>query len=160
MTDPMITDLIRQINRLQQQVDSLKKPEVGRWVDWTPTVYQSGNVAVTVDYARVFYDKGKVTLIMEVTVTGSGTAANPIYIQGLPYDSAHNGFAFCVGSFHVRDDSVPQNYAGSVDLRVVSSTTSLSLRVDQTGGNGLGQNPSVGLDVDDTIGLMVSYEAA
>ena len=52
-----LSELIRQMNRMQQEIDSLVKPEVGTagstvWTDWTPTVTQSGSVTITVDYAR------------------------------------------------------------------------------------------------------------
>ena len=80
----MIEDLIRQVNRLQQQVDGLIKPEVGRWIDWTPTVKQSGAVTVTITEAKYNVTQSDVRIYCRLTVTGSGTAANQIRVSGFP----------------------------------------------------------------------------
>jgi len=80
----VITELTRRLNLLQRQVDGLIKPEVGRWMDWTPTVTQSVAVTVTVTYARYVVFGDSAIIIARLGVTSAGTGNNVISVAGLP----------------------------------------------------------------------------
>lgn len=110
-------DLIKQITNLQRQVDGLIKPEVGRWMDWTPTVTQLGAVAVTVAFARYKAKDDLVTLEAVLAVTGTGTIANAIVISGLPLairpiNAASN--LHTIGTMNIVDTTAGLHFVGAL----------------------------------------------
>ena len=153
ISQDFVSDLIRRINILEVRLDNLDQPETPGWVNWTPTVDQGGSVTVTVDNARVFYDNGKVDLICDVTVTGSGTAANAIQVSGLPYNIEHTAGRVAMGNYIIVAGGT--NYVGTVDN---FGANLLRFMSDQAGF--VGTNPSVALSSGNTITFTAKYEAA
>lgn len=103
-----IDELVRLVTRLQQQVDNLIKPEVGRCVDWTPTVDQGGNVARTVNYAWYITIASTVITQVKLSITGAGAVGSVISIGGQPttIQPANTGFLAVIGTGIVVDNSV------------------------------------------------------
>lgn len=131
---------------------------VGDWQSWTPTVQQSGSVAVTVAYAKYTTVNDLVILNANLAITGTGTAGNAIVISGIPaaVQIETAGLDFAIGSVIVLDTSVPVRYEGSVTPFGASD-----LRFRSNGNAGLiGAQPSFGLASGDTIGFTVSYKRA
>lgn len=154
MSDP-ITDLIRQVNELQAQVDDLVKPEVPGWADWTPTVTQSVSVAATIIYAR-YITIGRLVLVeCRLAITGTGTAGNAILVDGIPAAIApvHSGNqADARGTFIIFDASVGW-YTGSL---YPNSNSNIAFKID--GGTIVGINPNFALANTDRIGFSAAWE--
>jgi len=147
-------ELIKQITRLQRQVDSLIKPEVGRWVDWTPTVTQGVAVAVTVNYAR--YVLGNTVHIeANVTCTSGGTAANIIVIGGFPtaIQPLRTGDVSIIGSAVV-------NSATNYHVALLSTSAGAWRMLDSGSTNYFGINPALTLANGTIISLVATYERA
>jgi len=151
-------DLVKEIVLLQRRVDGLIKPEVGRWVDWMPTVTQSGAVAVTVNYARYVVMANMVVGQARLTVTGSGTAGNAIIIGGMPVldQPVRNGSNVDImGSMLVLDSGLAFYHGalvavGGADWRGIAHNLA----------NYIGITPSFGLVATDVIGIEFAYERA
>ncbi len=81
----MIEALLRTVRAIEDRLDRLERhSRGGRWVDWTPTLAQSGAVAATVTEAK-YCLIGKVCHIYaRLAVTGAGTGNNTIVIGGIP----------------------------------------------------------------------------
>jgi hypothetical protein len=127
------------------------------WVDWTPTITQSGGVAVTVNNARYQILGDTVTVVMTVTCTAAGTGNNPIVIGGIPsaIAPAFTGNAAAIGIGSVRDVGtgiyVGVVWAiGDADWRIIANG---NLQV-------IGQAPNFALASGDQIGIQVTYERA
>lgn len=155
ISDPFIGDLVRRVKYLEQQIDSLVKPEVGRWVDWTPTVDQNGAVTHTATYARCKLDNDEVIIRARLAITGSGSAGTRIEVGGLPYSVASVGGLNTLGDC-VIDDNGTTTYEGGV---VTADATTLLFRIDQ-GGGFIGASPSFGLASGDDISFTIQYERA
>ncbi len=142
-------DLVRRLNDLQRQVNGLIKPEVGRWVDWTPTITQLGAVTVTIVEAKYHQLEDLVHIYCELNVTGTGTAANAIVLAGWPstIDPTPTPTGWPVGVATIIDSSVA-TYSGIPFM--VGSTT---IRFFHTNNNGtqIGSTPSFGLVSGDFI---------
>lgn len=110
-----IDALIRQINALEQRLDELVLPEVGRWIDWTPTVTQGVAVTRTISYARYIVMSDAVHMVVRLAITSAGTAANAIVIAGIPTTIAPANIAGLgtIGSFIMLDSGVAR-YVGIV----------------------------------------------
>lgn len=158
MNPDLYQELVRQISSLQKQVDGLIKPEVGRWIDWTPTVTQSVAVAVTVNVAKYLVsDDDKVNAYAELTVTGAGTGGNNILIGGIPAAVQPAGLILgtisTIGIVQIYDTGT-SFYLGQV---VPSAATSWGLR-DSSTRNLMGALPNFALAAQDVISLRVSYK--
>lgn len=157
MSDAALRQLAQKVVALERR---LKRLEVQRpaWQNWTPAVNQGGStsVSVTIDRAKYCVLGKTVFIVADLTVTSTGTAAY-IEVTGLPVVPAYGSFQMAIGSFAIRDDSAPNNYAGAV---IMPNTSVLRFRVNNSTGNGLGQNPALTLAADDTIGFTASYEKA
>lgn len=156
--DPIIDGLLKQLATLQQKVDKLIKPEVGRWMDWTPTVTQSGSVTITVNYARYIVTQSMVIGRARVTVTGSGTTNNAIVIGGIPaaVQPANAGATRDVIGTILILDAGTGNYQGALVATAAGSWNGV--------GHGLtsvfGVTPNFGLANTDQIGIQFAYERA
>lgn len=148
--EQQIRDLTRNYNALKATVDRLVKPEVGQWVDWTPTVTQSGSVTVTVTAAEYKLSQGKVDIYCHLTVTGTGTAGNDILVGGWPAAIAPSPTPvyWPVGT-GVIVDSGTEAYEGVVSINDVD-TTKIALRSPTT-NDWIGSNPSFALASSDQI---------
>lgn len=153
----MNDELVKRINNLQRQVDGLIKPEVGRWVDWTPTVTQLGAVTVTVVRARYTVNNDTVHMYVELSATGAGTGANAITIGGIPStilpQIVTGGDIAPLGTATVVDQGT-QTYYGFL---VASTTTAWHIADSNTRGL-IGVNPNFALANTDSILFKATYE--
>ena len=151
-------DLIRENNRLREIIENLVEPEVGRWVDWLPTVDQNGAVAAIVTFARYIVISDLVTLTARLDVTGTGTAGNDIFISGIPTAIQPINFSpsnVSAGSGIIKDNApVFTFYPGTVNLAAADDIRIVGWA--QTGF--VGTTPSFALALADTISFTVSYE--
>lgn len=150
-------ELVRQINSLQKQVDALVKPEVSRWMDWTPTITQGVAVTKTITYARYVAIGNTIVLQTRLAVTSAGTAGQAIIIGGIPINIANSGdLTYVVGIGTILDVSVA--YYGGLSVAAESATT-LSF-TGYTVANRMGISPNFGLANGDVISFQATYERA
>ena len=76
LVDNVDNVLATHINTLQAALG------ISAWVDWTPTVTQSGSVTVTVTRAKYKLINKVCHLNVLLAITGAGTANNAIVIAG------------------------------------------------------------------------------
>lgn len=149
-------ELVKQINSLQKQVDTLVKPEVGRWLDWTPVISQNGAVAKTITYARyIVDDDGKTTVTCKMIMTGAGVAGNVIIVSGLPISAKYSGDTVHVGSATIKDSGTAF-YPCTVEM---STATTIKFTGYNT-PNYAGATPNFGLAADDIVSFTLVYEKA
>jgi hypothetical protein len=127
--------------------------EVFRYRDWTPTVTQSGAVAVTIGEARYCRIGNLVVATAYLTPTGAGTSGQPIVIGGLPFTLPAGAFRHH-GTIQVRDAGTAY-YVGVLRR---NDDTSLVGIVDGAAA-AIGQSPSFALAADDDISVQITYEA-
>lgn len=150
----LIEDFIRQLSRLQLQVDGLTKPEVGpRWVSWTPTVTQGVNVTLlgtACKYAIV----GKLVVIkIAIAISGAGTNGQPIVVTNIPTAVQPADVGRIVGSGLIIDSGT-LNHIG-----VVYTQGTSDIRLIEYQGNFAGQAPTAfALANNDYISYMVCWD--
>lgn len=147
----MLEELVRQINSLQRKVDGLIKPEVGRWIDWTPTITQGVGVAITINYSRYIVDEAnKVTVQARITATGTGTAGSIIQIGGIPaaVDSKQTGINAVIGTVIITDSGGVSYHAALI----ATSSATWQMLVHNTLNY-------VGANVTITSGASISFHA-
>lgn len=147
-------ELIRRITNLEEELDKLVKPEVGRWVAWTPTVTQGVSVTATVSYARCILSNNTVTLTTLLTATSAGTAGTAIVVSGLPYSIANTSAFSAIGSGVIVDAGVAV-YAG-----IAVAAGANDIRVIYPGSNYIGVIPNFALANTDVISIAATYEVA
>ena len=128
---------------------------VAAWVDWTPTIAQSGAVTVTITTAKYKIINGIVHIEVSLTVTGAGTGNNAIVIGGQP--AAIQGTTNSVIGIGVIVDFGTQLYIGAI---IIAGATNWQIFRDGGGGSAIGINPNFALAVDDSIRLQASYKVA
>ena len=126
------------------------------WETWTPTVTQTGNVTVTINYAKYTRIQKLVVAQFYLTVTGTGTAGSAVSVS-LPITN-YAASSQMVGGGFIFDASATNLYTVQSQI---ASTTTVQFYSDQTGTASFwGIAPNVGLAVNDQIRCTVSYEAA
>lgn len=145
----MIDDLIQQQAKLQRQVDGLIKPEVGRWVDWTPTVYQNGNVAISVVAAKYKLSENLINIYAQINITGAGAGATAISVSGWPvaFNPNPTPSGWPIGVANVVDTGV--SWYGCIAIAYSATAILFLARTD----NFAGLNPSFTLANGDFIYL-------
>jgi hypothetical protein len=141
----------------ESDINTYLMGEGGAWTTWTPVVTQSGAVAVTVNravyarYGRTIHWK------CQLTVTGTGTASQPIYVSvpvtGAAATDSHNG------SGYLFDTSAATFYP----CVVVAASTTTTQMLGTAGTNptlGAGGGFTAALAAGDQILLSGTYEAA
>jgi hypothetical protein len=128
---------------------------VGIWQDWTPTVDQGGAVAVTATIARYTIIGDTVHLLVQLDVTGSGSAGNAVTISNLPANSIAGVANVPVGVGRISTGG-GSNYIGNVEH---ASTTTLYFRDSVTAAQ-MGINPSFALASGHKIWFSVMCERA
>ena len=129
-------------------------PFAAAWTSWTPTLTQPAAIAKTVTYAN-YVQVGKLVIAnFNLSVTGTGTAANGVSF-GLP--TACTTTLLIVGSCQIFDTSASTSYAGNC---VALTTTAVSFVGDWAGANVFGVAPSIALGAGDAIKGTLMYEAA
>lgn len=151
-------DLIRQVNRLQQQLDGLIKPEVSRWSAWTPTFTQSVAVTATINYARYTVIGWTVHLVGNITFTSGGTAGNNIIMGGLPVNNANvfGADVYNVAGHFFYLDSGTASYNGHVYGRANNNVAF----IDWSTNSFLGISPNFAIANNDRLGFNITYEKA
>lgn len=149
-------DLIRENNKLREIIENLVEPEVGRWVDWTPTVTQGVAVTLTVDYARYMLLDQSVVTVVNLDITSAGTNGSAIVIGGVPtiIQPAETGLVDVIGNGIINTVAPVVNHHGALisvgvsDWRFVADGSS----------NYVGFNPAFALANTDKISFQASYE--
>jgi len=119
--------------------------------DWTPTVTQSGSVAVTVNYAK-WCKIGPLTLLWAtLSVTGTGTGNNNIAIGGIPNDPASNGD---YGNIWINDNGTSYRVGAAIYV----GSSQFLCRVNGAGTAGV--NPNFALANGDAIMIIAIYPSA
>jgi hypothetical protein len=128
----------------------------GGWNTWTPTVTQSGAVAVTVNRARYKVVNDICHTEVQLTCTAAGTGNNAIVIGGQPaaIQPAWTGYWAVLGHVMVHDAGTAY-YVGVV--LAVAATTWHFMRDAATLGY-IGQDPNFALAIGDVISINATYE--
>lgn len=124
---------------------------------WTPTVTQSGSVAVTVTYAT-YKIRGRACHVeVQLDITGSGTGGNAIIIGGQPaaIQPTHTGATVPIG-ISIVSDTGTANYLGLLTANAASAW-----RIYDTNTRGqIGVNPNFALANTDIIIFNATYDLA
>lgn len=130
------------------------------WRDWTPTVTQSGSVAVTVNRAKYMVLAQLALVFAEMTVTGAGTAGTGIVIGGIPSAVQPTGLLVAdnsvLGDCLVHDVSAANRVYGFV---VANSLTGWKVKSSFTNAD-IGNSPNFALAAGDLISIRLWYERA
>lgn len=97
----------------------------GAWTSFTPTLTQSATVTKTTNHAKYIVLGKWMSVVVDMTVTGAGTANNAIVI-GLPVAIPLTQYA--IGSGFVYDSSAAGFYTG---VAVVNTTTTINIMPGQ-----------------------------
>ncbi len=160
-----LTELTRQVNRLQAEIDNLVFPEKGRWVDISADVslFQLAAVAATVNYAELFIENNKATVLVRLTATAAGTTANNIYIllpdRLTPVSGTTTTQPLGTGIFN---DAGSNLYDGTIIYPAdIGGLPAMALKVSTiTDGNVLGVNPGIAIASGDIYGINATFEIA
>lgn len=144
-------------NQIKANFDAAFPLGVTGWTSYTPTLTQSGAVTKTVTYAKYQRVGRLITVTCFLTVTGSGTANNPV-IVGLPVAAASSTTNLPMGTMFVFDNGTAW-YHGVCLLSTTTSVWGLAnadnVYLGQTGGDF-----AAALANTDVVGINVTYEAA
>ena len=121
------------------------------WTDWTPTITQGSAVTKTIGYAKYSRTGPVVHLVMQVTMTAAGTAANAIVISGIP--ASVRPLDVLMGTILILDSGTAY-YHGSAYYNATDDTRGLAYGA----GNFMGINsPALTLASGDIIWLNCHY---
>jgi hypothetical protein len=154
----ILGELVKEARFLRAEVNRLKRLEGMRfisWRNWTPTITQSGSVAVTVTRARYCIVERIATVQFKLSVTGSGTAGNGIVIGGQPTEMLSAATEVTIGTALILDAGTAY-YQGSV--RVVGTNNWQAFAHLEAGA--IGADPSFALAAGDVIFFHGSYEVS
>lgn len=145
-------------NQVRDDLKALLPLDVLAWTSYTPTLTQSATVTKTVNYAKYQQISKSVTGKFQLTVTGSGTAANAVLI-GLPVTASLASVNDQIGTGFIFDASTGGKFRG---MAVFNSTTTIKLlTLFSTADGYLGSTDfTAGLAVNDVVTIMFGYEAA
>jgi hypothetical protein len=155
----MNDELFRRLTQLERRLQELErsKPEVGRWVDWTPTVTQSGSVTFTITFCRYIVQDNVVNIRGRLAITSAGTGNNNIVIGAVPAAIAPANAQNIMGGIRVTDTGTA-DYVGAL---LWNSSTEFVGQVHSTGATTfIGVSPNFALASGDIIGFFAVYEKA
>lgn len=128
----------------------------GAWSSYTPTWTQTVAVTKTVNWA-LYSELGKIVFVnVQMTATGSGTAAADIVV-GLPVTASANNFVIGHGAFFTSTTSWPflATLNTSTSIRFISPvSTGFPNYFSGTAGT------NVNLVSGDIVNFILTYEAA
>lgn len=129
---------------------------LGAWTSYTPTLTQSATVTKTTTYAKYIRVGRMITVVVDLAVTGAGTAANVVLI-GLPVTASASGLT--IGSGLLYDVSSGGTYRATCEI---STTTTVLLRgTTSTALDALGTAVfTAALAAGDIVRYCATYEAA
>jgi hypothetical protein len=114
------------------------------WLDWTPQLYQNGNVTSTVNFAKYLIVGNTIIWTFGISATAAGSSGQSICIRSLPWTFSTSR---TVGSFYYLDQG-SSYYAGTA-LYVVGDP---GLRFITTSAGGyLGTNPAFAVASSDSL---------
>ena len=121
------------------------------WTDWTPTITQGSAVTKTISYAKYSRTGPVVHLVMQVSMTASGTASNAIVISGIP--ASVRPLDVLMGTILILDSGTAY-YHGSAYYSGTDDTRGIAYG----GNNWMGINsPALTLASGDIIWLNCNY---
>lgn len=128
------------------------------WEAYVPTLTQSATVTKTVTYANFIRVGRMVNVVVNLAVTGTGTAANNVVV-GLPVAAATAAVNSPIGMAMLFDTSAGGFYRAVLEL---NTTTACILRgVTTTGVDALGTTTfTAALASGDSVRFFATYEAA
>jgi hypothetical protein len=129
--------------------------ELAQWSNFTPQVYQNGNVTSAIIYSRYIKVGNLVTVQVTVQVTGAGSSGQKILIQNLPFSIANHSTTgvYIIGNGAVLDSGTAI-YAVAV---CAHDATTISF-FDSGAGDFLGISPAWALANNDTISFAITYK--
>jgi hypothetical protein len=130
------------------------------WTTFTPTLVQSGAVTKTVTYGRFKRLGRTIHVVVDLAVTGTGTAANIVFV-GLPVAAASGLFGATVGAGLLFDSSSGGTYRAIAEIdssldRVLLRATHVTA-LDALGNGG---GFTAALASGDIVRYCATYEAA
>jgi hypothetical protein len=125
------------------------------WTSYTPTLTQSATVTKTVTYAKYQRAGRMITALVDLSVTGAGTAANDILI-GLPV--AASAASLTIGVGVVYDSSATAFYKGTAELSTTTTVKLNSVHVTTLGALG-STSMTAALAAADLVRMSVTYES-
>lgn len=134
---------------------ALNAATLGAWTSFTPTLTQSATVTKTVTYAKYARVGRTIVVVVDLAVTGAGTAANAVLI-GLPVTASATGLT--IGSGLLYDTSTGGTYRATCEI---STTTTVMLRGStSTALDALGTGVfTAALAAGDIVRYCATYEA-
>lgn len=138
----------------------LESAHSGAWTAYTPTLTQSATVSKTVNYARYQRLGRWVTVMVMLTASSSGTAANAILL-GLPVAAEGTITNLTtLGMMNFFDTSAGLRHTCTANLNNATTLSFLSTVSTANSLFGSGGAFSLAMATGDTISVKVSYEAA
>jgi len=155
----ILDQLAAKIHELQRRIEALETLETiggtGVWIDWTPTITQSGAVTCTVTEAK-YIVIGKVCMVqIKLGVTSAGTGGNAIVIGGQPAAMRPALARQTIGTAAILDTGTASYWA----FVFCDTVTTWSFIDPGTRGN-VGINPNFALANTDGISLTATYRVA
>jgi len=131
-------------------------PIMTAWVTHTPTIAQgaTNNIAKTTNYSKYLRVGKLIIWQFDLTVTGTGTGANPVTLT-LPANVASSHIA-TAGAGMLNDASTSTAYSGSW----ISISNLLYFVGDWSSTGTWGSAPNIAVANNDTIRGTVTYEVA
>lgn len=123
------------------------------WQNWTPTLWQGGNVAITSNLSRYFQLGPLAFVTWSFQVNGTGVASNHIEIRDLPIAISANANAQGISKF------TEAGVAHWVGMCYKQNSTTIIHQTDGV-GNLLGLTPNFVLGAGDNTQGTIMYEAA
>ena len=156
---------MRQVNKLQATVDNLDFPEKGRWVDISANVslFQSAAVAATVNYAEVFVENNKATVLVRLTASAAGTPANNIYILLPVRLTPISGISVNqpLGTAIYQDTGSNHFQGIAAYVAVITGLPAIAMfEATTNNGNAIGTTPAVTIASGDEYGIDLTFEIA
>ena len=154
----MLEQILQAISSIKVRLDRLEsKSYGGRWVDWTPTVTQSGAVALSTAIGG-YCIIGKVCHVyVQITCSGAGTANNQIWVGGLPAIMYATVESTALGVFNILRPAVTTRYVGAVRA---SAGGLFEFTITGTANGKVGVDPNFALANGDFINFSATYLVA
>lgn len=150
--------LAAHVNDLQDAVVAVETAlATDSWVDWTPTVTQTGSVALTITYAKYKIVNKICHVMANLVMTGSGTGGTVISVGGQPaaIQGFYAGSLVPIGTGIILDNGTAYYQGalvvpGAADWRMIAHGL----------GDYIGAAPSFALANTDIVSLVATYRVA
>jgi len=129
---------------------------LGVWLPWAPVVTQGGDVAITAGQAEYTVAYGICEAHFGLQILGTGTAGNTLFVSP-PVPMFAPSVGAVAGDVIIVDSGAPVVYTG---VATISSNGIAFMRAVGSTGNYWGVDPSVAIDVNDTVTGSIRYRVA